>query len=135
MTRCLPGRPVSTKCWRASFSAASSRLRTAAEDVGAVHAVGLLDEPRGELLDGLVGERGATDIRDAAGLACHGLTDLMHSVADAGDEGATHGVEVALPVLVLDPAPLAAHGQRKLAREVPIEDRRIRVPMHGRECG
>ena len=98
-------------------------LGAAAQDVGAVHAVRSRDQLRGELLNGFIREGGATDVGESARLARHGLADLAHAMADAGHKRAAHGVEVSLSGVVLDPAPLAAHGQRKIAREVPIEDR------------
>jgi hypothetical protein len=44
-------------------------------------------------------------------------------MSDTGDERTTDGVEVPLPGLVFNPAPLATHGQRIVAREVAVEDR------------
>src|SRR5688572_27331058 len=107
-------------------------LGSTPKDVGAVHAARPGHEFCRELLDGFVGERGATDVRDATGLARHRLANFAHAMSDTGDERTADAVEVSLPRLVFDPAPLATHGQWVVARKVPIEDRRIGVAVHER---
>src|SRR5213593_3268446 len=79
-------------------------------------------ELAGELLHRAMGERGGRDVAELARLARQRLRDLRIRVAEIRDVGAAHGVEVALPLLVVQPAALTPHDARVAAAELAVED-------------
>src|SRR5207253_475583 len=86
-------------------------------------------ELAGELLHRAVGECGARDVAELARLARQRLRDLRIRVAEIRDVGAAHGVEVALPLLVVQPAALTPHNARVAAAELAVEDVAIGIAV------
>src|SRR5256885_4035171 len=83
------------------------RFRAAGEEIELVElARERGGELAGELLHRAVGERGGRDVAELARLARQRLRDLRIRVTEIRDVGAAHGVEVALPLLVVQPAAL-----------------------------
>src|SRR5436309_11255525 len=99
------------------------RFRAAGEEIELVElARERGGELAGELLHRAVGECGARDVAELARLARQRLRDLRIRVAEIRDVGAAHGVEVALPLLVVQPAALTPHDARVAAAELAVED-------------
>src|SRR5438128_2738247 len=57
------------------------------------------------------------------------LRDLRIRVAEIRDVGAAHGVEVALPLLVVQPAALTPHDARVAAAQLAVEDVAIGIAV------
>src|SRR5207247_8513019 len=55
--------------------------------------------------------------------------ELRIRVAEIRDVGAAHGVEVALPLLVVQPAALTPHDARVAAAELAVEDVAIGIAV------
>ncbi len=86
-------------------------------------------ELAGELLHRAVRERGARDVAELACLARQRFRDLRVRVAEIRDVGAADGVQVALPLLVVQPAALTAHDARVAAAELAVENVAIRIAV------
>src|SRR6266571_5081040 len=98
------------------------RFRAAGEEIELV-------ELARELLHRAVGERGGRDVAELARLARQRLRDLRIRVAEIRDVGAAHGVEVALPLLVVQPAARTPHDARVAAAELAVEDVAIGIAV------
>src|SRR6266700_2250054 len=108
------------------------RFRAAGEEIELVElARERGGELAGKLLHRAVRERRARDVAELACLARQGFRDLRIRVAEIRDVGAAHGVEVALPLLVVQPAALTAHDAWVAATELPVEDVAIRIAVVG----
>src|SRR2546427_8871712 len=107
-----------------------SRCRAAGEEIELVELARKRGgELPGELLHRAVGERGGRDVAELARLARQRLRDLRIRVAEIRDVGAAHGVEVALPLLVVQPAALTPHDARVAAAELAVEDVAIGIAV------
>src|SRR5438445_12854117 len=106
------------------------RFRAAGEEIELVElARERGGELPGELLHRAVGERGGRDVAELARLARQRLRDLRIRVAENRDVGAAHGVEVALPLLVVQPAARTTHDARVAAAELAVEDVAIGIAV------
>src|SRR5204863_1879625 len=106
------------------------RFRAAGEEIELVElARERGGELAGELLHRAMGERGGRDVAELARLARQRLRDLRIQVAEIRDVGAAHGVEVALPLLVVQPAALTPHDARVAAAELAVEDVAIGIAV------
>ena len=104
------------------------RLGTAAQEVELVER--RRDESGefvGQVLDHLAGEGGPVDVGDLGGLVGHRLADFGHTVADADYESAAGTIEVPAAVSGMEPATLPMGYQRKIPRQLAVEDVRIGV--------
>src|SRR3989442_6942616 len=98
------------------------RFRAAGEEIELVELARKRGgELPGELLHRAVGERGGRDVAELARLARQRLRDLRIRVAEIRGVGDAHGVEVALPLLVVQPAALTPHDARVAAAELAVE--------------
>ena len=104
---------MSRKYWRASFHAAADRLGTAGgeEDPIAV-ARGDRGQPVGQVDRGGVGVAPDWEVRELPALTGRGFHQIVATVADLAGEEAGEPVEIALPVLVVDPGALATDDHR-----------------------
>ena len=85
----------------------------------------LLDDDPGAALDGLGREGVCRRVGQARGLVGERVDHLRHAVADRGHRGRpTAGVDVAVPLVVVEIDPLAAHQGRVRAIQIAMDDAR-----------